>query len=1055
MTAVIHPVPEEGQLVMVRNRWWVVSEVKIDALAGARANPVEKLNHVVSLASIEEDGLGEELEVIWELEPATDVDDRMGLPIPDGLDDPVKLEALLNASRWATASNSDSKHVQSPFRSGIEIEDFQLDPLARAITMSRANLLIADDVGLGKTIEAGLILLEFIVRHRAKRILIACPPGLQEKWQEEMQEKFGLDFVIINSAKMREIRRKRGLNVNPWEHHPRLITSIHYLKRDRPRRLFKETLPGPHQPIVPRAWDVLVLDEAQNCAPSGRGKYAMDSECTNTIREIAKHFQHRLFLSATPHNGYRESWTALLEMLDEQRFARGAEPDPKQLAMAMVRRLKSEIPDYPDGTPRFPKRKLHAIEVDYPESEYEVHALLAQYGKLRKEKASDKRGEVASAFVHKLLKKRLFSSPFAFLGTLQEHLKTLKGDRKKTSKVEFDLLQKRLVRAEEEEFDTERDWEEATSDAIETAGSVMDALSKDESEVLQQMTKWAEKSTDRPDAKASRLIQWLKETLCPNGQWNNRRVIIFTEYRDTQNWLVERLAVEGLVGQGRLEMLYGGMDPKKRKSIIDHFQKPPDRTDVRILLATECAGEGIDLQKHCDQMIHYEIPWNPNRLEQRNGRIDRRGQPSPVVDIHHFVAKGYQQASGSGEKSHELEADLEFLMRAAEKVETIRQDLGSVGPVIAQQVEEAMLGDRRTLKTEQAEEEAKKVAKRVPYDRDVAQRIEKMQALLAETRDTLNLDAKTLEQTVHIGLELAGKEPLTPVDPDGSIDVGSYELFWMPNFEGSWAECREGLRDPVYETIRPITFDHEAAQEIPDVVLVHLNHPLVQTCLRRLRAEIWRKDERRGMHRITARSVPGDQIEGLGYIVHSRMMVVGGARYRLHEEVIMAGGTRRDGNWKQFTQGEMESLLKSASQQLPDASSHEGLLAAFDDSTSLLETAVRARVKAREESVARQLKERAEQEAAEIAERMTELESSIREQLNASPQEQLLFKEMEPEEQAQLNRNRAALERRLKELPGEVQAEQAAFAKRFEDQDTRDFPISITILVPEGWRHGK
>src|SRR5688572_29045438 len=182
-------VPEEGQLVSVRDRLFVVTNVIADALAQDRDGFAG--NHLVQLASVEDDGLGEELDVIWEIEPGSRILVRSTLPSPTGLDEPRRLDAVLDAVRWAAVSTADHRNVQSPFRSGVEIEDYQLDPVVRAIDMPRANLLVADDVGLGKTIEAGLIILELVLRHRANRIVIACPAGLQLKWQDEMREKFG------------------------------------------------------------------------------------------------------------------------------------------------------------------------------------------------------------------------------------------------------------------------------------------------------------------------------------------------------------------------------------------------------------------------------------------------------------------------------------------------------------------------------------------------------------------------------------------------------------------------------------------------------------------------------------------------------------------------------------------------------------------------------------------------------------------------------------------------------------------------------------------------
>lgn len=182
-----------------------------------------------------------------------------------------------------------------------------------------------------------------------------------------MRDKFGLDFRIVDSNLLKELRRRRGIHVNPWVHFPRLITSIDFLKRERPLRLFRETLPGQGEPIYPPKYDLLIVDEAHNCAPSGAGQYSADSLRNQALRELVPHFEHKLFLTAKPHNGYRESFSALLELLDNQRFSRGTEPDRKQLDAVMVRRLKRD-PSFAFnhlGIRRFPPRVLEPIEVPY------------------------------------------------------------------------------------------------------------------------------------------------------------------------------------------------------------------------------------------------------------------------------------------------------------------------------------------------------------------------------------------------------------------------------------------------------------------------------------------------------------------------------------------------------------------------------------------------------------------------------------------------------------------------------------------------------------------
>jgi SNF2 family DNA or RNA helicase len=206
-----------------------------------------------------------------------------------------------------------------------------------------------------------------------------------------MRDKFGLEFWIVDSDLVKSLRRSRGIHANPWECYPRLIASYDWLKRERPMRWFRETLPQGDEPRYPRRWDLLIIDEAHNLAPSGRGQYAVDSLRTEVLREIVPHFEHRLFLTPTPHNGYDESFSALLELLDDQRFARAVVPTKAQLRPAMVRRLKKDITDW-DGRPRFAERVLEAVEVDYPEP----HACPS--GILRREGATWRDRSPASGF---------------------------------------------------------------------------------------------------------------------------------------------------------------------------------------------------------------------------------------------------------------------------------------------------------------------------------------------------------------------------------------------------------------------------------------------------------------------------------------------------------------------------------------------------------------------------------------------------------------------------------------------------------------------------------
>lgn len=1055
-------IPELGQLVDVRQRPFVVQSIvaatpPIDVLRQGGAPPPQ---HLVDLSSVEDDGLGDTLQVIWEVEPGARVRERGQLPTPaNGFDRPVVLDAFLDAVRWGAISSADMHALQSPFRSGITIEDYHLDPVVRAIQMPRVNLLVADDVGLGKTIEAGLVAQELILRHRVHKILVVCPSDMQIQWRDQMRDKFGLDFRIVDSALMRDLRRTRGLHVNPWTHFPRLITSIDYLKRERPMRLFQQILPGPGQPVFPRKLDLLIVDEAHNVAPAGGGRYATDSDRTLAIRTLAPHFEHKLFLSATPHNGYTESFTALLELLDNQRFARGIQPDPEQLATIMVRRLKREIKDW-DGKPRFPGRRLEAIEVPYTDDERRAHRLLHEYTTRRQRGVQDATEKFATEFVLKLLKKRLFSSPAAFASTLLKHEESIgqarRKDRANMAPPSLGILRRQLDGVDDA-FDDDDAYAETTDEAIAVAAHLFRPLDTKEARLLAELKAWARVASGRVDTKATELLTWLQRTLKPGGDWSDERVIIFTEYRDTQRWLEQLLAAKGFSAGHRLMLLYGGMDSKDRERVKASFQAGPASSPVRILLATDAASEGIDLQNHCARLIHYEIPWNPNRMEQRNGRVDRYGQRAPEVVIHHFVGAGYKTDTNPfARQPGDLEGDLEFLMRAARKVETIREDLGKVGPVIATQVEQAMLGRRVILDTEAAERDADKIRSLLPVERRLREKIEKLHDQLRETQRDLALSPENIQSVVSIGLALAGQPPLRPAtvpglwpDPSGRRLVPP--VFHMPALKGSWAACSDGLAHPHTGQIRPIVFDHGLLDGRDDIVLVHLNHRLVQMCLRLLRAEVWASTGNRKIHRVTARTVPDVALETPVVIAHGRLVVLGGDKKRLHEGIIAAGGRLRDGRFSRLNVGEVKAALDAASDSEVSEAMQRRLQESWPDHDAALRNALQARMTERTANLERFLEERAAKEMADSAFILNELRKSILSELDEPDVQQLpLFS---PEEKSQLERNIDSLRARAEEIPAEIEREKRAVAARYADPTPHLFPISITYLVPERFAH--
>ncbi|NJO83871.1 MAG: SWF/SNF helicase family protein, partial [Blastochloris sp.] len=450
--------------------------------------------------------------------------------------------------------------------------------------------------------------------------------------------------------------------------------------------------------------------------------------------------------------------------------------------------------------------ELHALEVAYTDDERQAHRWLQQYTTLRQQNHTDNVERTATEFVLKLLKKRLLSSPAAFLATLQQHQQSLTNATRPAQQRSLRRPGVGILRAMIDEVDEtygdDAIYETATDEALHTTTSLFRPLTEDEQTLLTQMLRWADETARRPDRKAQTLLTWLRQHLFSAGQWTDERVIIFTEYRATQKWLQALFAAEGITEGDRLLTLYGGMADEHREQVKAAFQAAPEDSRVRVLLATDAASEGIDLQRHCHRLIHYEIPWNPNRMEQRNGRIDRHGQPHTPY-IYHFAPQGYSDETIDRDAPvGNLEGDLEFLMRAVQKVEQIREDLGKVGPVIADQVTEAMLGQRTRLDTVAAERQAAPVRQMLKFERNLREHIQKLADQVQESRRTLHLTPEHIQSVVQVALNLAGQPLLEPaalpgVWPDPTGERRSSPVFWLPPLRGSWGRvCARGWNTP-------------------------------------------------------------------------------------------------------------------------------------------------------------------------------------------------------------------------------------------------------------------
>ncbi|MGW0981102.1 DISARM system SNF2-like helicase DrmD [Streptomyces xiamenensis] len=1088
--------PDEGTLVRVRGDNWVVTAVE--------PSPPDQAGTpctLVHLQSVADGRFGETLAVIWETEPARVILTRGSLPdVAAGrFDDPEQLAALLNAVRWSAVTSADVRTLQAPFRSGVAVEPYQLEPVARALGAPRVNLLLADDVGLGKTVEAGLVAQELLLRGRAARIMIVCPAGLTLKWRDEMHEKFGLDFTVIDSAQCAELRRTRGTAANPFRAYPLSIVSLPWLRRPKAQRLLEEVIgpaeaaeaaegdvpADPTDPNTPtdssraphrsrRVFDLLILDEAHHIAPAvPQQRYAVDSQQTRLIRRLAAHFEHRLFLSATPHNGYNESFTALLEIIDNQRFARGVTPDRDVLKGTLVRRLKRTI-IRPDGTPRFRRRRSEIIEVDYTEAERSVHALLTRFTELRRARTSPQAtgSHKATDLVTLLLKKRLFSSPAAFAHTVAVYRNRLAQDRARTLALDVPPWLTDFADHVADLADTELAEEEDTALFLTTR--LTPGADREELDLLADMERWALTHEATPDSRAAALLRYLKAVCRAGDHWTHERVVVFTEYRDTQQWLYDLLRQEGLTGDGRVVQLHGGLTTEDRETIRLGFQAHPGSPEgaTRILLATDAAGEGIDLQRYCHRLVNYDIPFNPNKLEQRIGRIDRWGQREDP-EVRHFIGTGWQDAADGS-----YDADLEFLARIAQKMTTMTEALGEANAVINETVQRRMAGHpARPDDLTTIDNATRAGTGTIPTEDNVTAQTQRLAAQYEQSVEELGITPDNIKRVVDTALALTHQQPLTPADLlDGMSDTllttiedepydpaapdFAQSLFTVPPLHDTWVRATRGLAHRLRPTERrPITFDPAvAAQGRDDVVLAHLSHPLVSMSTGLLRAAVWNSDAV-GLHRVAAVVSDDPRLETALVSAYARFVLVGSDGTRLHEEILHAGGWLGENGWLRRWEsvGEQRRTLHHALTRGTKAEPYltRPYVQQWNDRISKrLDASLQARARELRASLDNRLAQRRQEETARVDATFDRFDATLRDRLKEEGQgdneQTVLFgtHELTGAEQRQHREDRQRWKRRLDALGTERAREHAAIAARYGDLRSHLFPVAVVFVIP-------
>ena len=1029
--------PEPGQVVQVRGAVWAVTDVEAQGLLRSPADDGQaRLEHVVALQSLDEDRMGEELTVVWELEVGNSVVPDRGLPdtiSAEAFDAPDTLGAFVDAVRWGAVTSADPRAFQSPFRSGATLEPYQLEPLRRALAAPRTNLLLADDVGLGKTIEAGLVIEELLLRHRARSVIIVCPPSLALKWRDEMREKFGLEFVIVDSARMAADRRTYGLAANPLRLHPRVIVSMAWLPGVRAQRLLREVLADAERQGTARryAFDVLVVDEAHHVAPAvpsaaggGRG-YAVDSQRTRALRRLADKCEHRLFLSATPHNGYTESFTALLEMIDSRRFARGASIDEGALAEVTVRRLKSQIAGK-DFRSRQVKPLLYEASPEEERAYADLDSLLRSSGRAQGRRSLD----IAAL----LLKKRFLSSPWAFARTLESYLdQSLPGGALDD---EYDDYYTEVMGSGQADEEEGLVAQPELDTLLATRGS--DPLSAATREQLEELSRWARGYQSRPDSRLEALGDMLDAVCRPDGStWTNERVVVFTEYADTLEWIVSVLRQQGY-DERRLAVIRGSTPAEEREDVRARFNADPAEEDVRVLIATDAAGEGIDLQAHCHRLVNFDIPFNPSRLEQRVGRIDRYGQREDP-EIRYPVPAG----GGGLYAGHQ-----EFLGRLAEKIATETRDLGEVNPLIDEQITERFLG-RSPRRARGRGRDERAIDSALAGSGRLNQQLTTLARGYEDRKAAMHLTPRAGRRVVDEALRMT-HQPL--LDEVGS-ELTDAQVFAVPDLARSWQDAVAGLDTRLRPgELRPVTFDEEAGR-VSGIVHVHLGHPLMRKATRILRANLFSPHSR--VNRVTAVVLPG--LEHSCAASMSRLVLVGRGGLRLHEEVFVTGVRLRGHRVAERTLREvLDRALDPGGYRLPGPEVRRHLASLWNDGghlrTRLVEETAR-RAKRLQDDVAHSLEERRRADADRVhgifAAFCANLTDSL-ERLRAQEREQQGMLDLWSGEQRQQRaRDIRAMEDRLADLAGEEEREEAAVRSRYEDVKPYVSSVALVLAVTE------
>lgn len=538
----------------------------------------------------------------------------------------------------------------------MAVHTSNVDPLPHQITAVYESMLprqplrfvLADDPGAGKTIMAGLYIRELIMRADARRIAIVAPGSLVEQWRDEMYEKFGLDFRIF--SKELEAATPSG---NPFEDLDHLIVRLDQMSRNEDLQ----------EKLCAAGWDLVVFDEAHKLAAHFFGNKLEKTGRFKLAENLGAQTRHLLLMTATPHNGKEEDFQLFLSLLDSDRFYGKFRDGVHKVDTSdlMRRMVKEELVKF-DGTPLFPERRAYTVNYQLSDLEAALYEAVTNYVRTEMGKADQLDGQRKGSvgFALTALQRRLASSPEAIFQSLKRRRERLER-RLREDRVSARgqrILAETLDILPEDDDDLSADEQEQLEETLVDKATAAQTIAELEQEIVilqgleQQAKELVASGQDRKWDELSRILQ--NEPQMRDAGGRLRKIIIFSEHRDTLNYLNEKIA--GVLGSHQsIVTIHGGTHRDDRRKAQALFRSDPD---IRILVATDAAGEGVNLQ-NANLMVNYDLPWNPNRLEQRFGRIHRIGQQE-VCHLWNLVARETRE----GDVFHRLLQKLEVENKA-------------------------------------------------------------------------------------------------------------------------------------------------------------------------------------------------------------------------------------------------------------------------------------------------------------------------------------------------------------------------------------------------------